>query len=386
MSSEHTIMVVAGEASADAHAAAMVRELRKLVPDLSVYGVGGKSLEAEGAELFLDFSRVGVVGVSEVLPELGRFYSAYKSLVKSVGERKPAGVLLLDLPDFNLMLAGKIRKRYPGTKIIYYISPQVWGWRPGRVKKIAKRADAMLTLFPFEVEIYEKEGMDVEFVGHPLRETAKAGADRETLRNEFGLSPDSTVVALLPGSRKSEIEMYLPVISSFVLMLKEKKPDTEFLLARAPTIDESIIEEKLGRASAHVKIIEARTYDVLASADLSVVASGTATLETAIIGTPMIVLGAVSTITYYLVKPFALIDLYSLPNIISKREVVPELIQHDITPERLLETAENLLDHPELRQKMKEDLAEVKEALGEEGASARTALAVKNRLWPEGTE
>lgn len=381
MASENTIMIVAGEASADAHAAALISELRKLRPGLEVYGLGGQALKAEGAELFLDFSRVGVVGLTEILPELKRFYQAYRALVKSIPERQPRGVILLDLPDFNLYLAKRIKKLRPETKIIYYISPQVWGWRPGRVKKIAKRADAMLVLFPFEKEIYQRAGMDVEFVGHPLGERVKTSAAREQLREELGVAGSRPVIALLPGSRKAEIEICLPIIAKFVLKLSGKRPETRFLLARAPTVDANMVRGLLGEAETMVTVMGERTWDVLGASDLAVVASGTATLETAILGVPMVVIGAVSRISYHIIKPLTLVDLYSLPNVISGREVVPELIQYDLTPQSLLEKVENMLDHPEVTEKMKAELSAVRKALGPKGASRRAALAVHGRLW-----
>ncbi len=381
MTLKESIMIVAGEASADAHAAALVHELEKLRPGLSVYGVGGKALEACGAELFLDFSRVGVVGVSEVLPELSRFFSAYRALVKSLARRQPAGAILLDLPDFNIILARKIKKISPQTKVIYYISPQVWGWRPGRVKKIAKRADAMLTLFPFEADIYREAGMDAEFVGHPLRERVKPSNAPHLLREEFKIEGSGPVVGLLPGSRKAEVNRHLPVIVEFAAMLAKERPQARFLLAKAPTLDNSIIQERLAVNAGLVKVVEHRTHDVLAASDLAVVASGTATLEAAILGVPMVVLGAVSWPTYLLVKPFVLIENYSLPNVIAKKKIVPELEQWEVNAKKLLATVLDLLDHPEKAALMKQELAKVREALGPEGASKRTALAVQRRIW-----
>lgn len=376
-------MVVAGEASADAHGAALVRELGSLRPGLEVYGVGGSALRAAGADLILDFSRVGVVGISEVLPELKRFYAAYRALAHSVAERDPRGVILLDLPDFNLMLARKVRRLRPDTAIIYYISPQVWAWRPGRVKKIAARVDSMLTIFPFEVEFYKErvKDFDVEFVGHPLRDSARASSDRESLRREFGGTGPGPVIALLPGSRRSEIEKYLPVMAEAAAEQKGKREGAQFLLARAPTLAAEMIERNLGRSRDVVRIIPGRACDVLAAADLALVASGTASLEAALIGTPMLVLGAVSWLTYSIVKPMTLVPRYSLPNIIAGREVVPELIQREVTPRRVIETMDSLLDRPEEMARMKKDLAGVRDALGEEGASRRAARAVYKRLW-----
>jgi lipid-A-disaccharide synthase len=382
MIDSNLIMIVAGEASADARAAGMVRELRALHPGVEVYGVGGQALAAAGAELLFDFSRAGVVGLLEVLPELGRFYRAYRTLAQSVAERRPVGVVLLDLPDFNLLLARKLRRVAPETRIIYYISPQVWAWRKGRVKTIAARADAMLTLFPFEVDLYRAAGMDAEFVGHPILDEAKATATRDELRREFGAGP-GPAIAVLPGSRKAEIERYLPLMAETCRRLNQRIPGLTFLLARAPNLKPEQLQRNLGAAGGLIKIIDGRACDVMAAADLCLAGSGTVTLEAAVMGTPMVVVGAVSRLTYALAKPFVDAPYIGLPNVIAGREVVPELVQRDATPERLTAAAADLLEHPEKAARIREDLAQVKAALGEGGASRRAAEAVSRRLWKE---
>jgi len=375
------MMIVAGEASADAHAAAMVRELLKLRPGLDVFGVGGKQLEAAGAELLFDFSGVGVVGFTEVLPELGRFYRAYRSLLKAVRERRPRGVVLVDLPDFNLMLARKIKRIRPETRIIYYICPQVWAWRRGRIKKIARRIDAMLAIFPFEVEIYEKAGMDVEFVGHPLKDVVTPSADRDALRGEFGIGADEFAIALAPGSRKAEIERYLPVMAETAAALSKERGLKKFILARAPTLSRELIEDNLGPARGLDKVIEGRAWDMFHASDLAIAASGTVTLEAALIGTPAIALGAASRITFLLAKSSALVDNFSLPNIILGREVIPELLQDEVRTDRILEIIRDWLDHPEKLDTIRDELVAVGEALGQGGASRRAARAVYRRLF-----
>jgi lipid-A-disaccharide synthase len=386
MASADLIMVVAGEASADAHAAAMVSELKKLRPGLRVYGVGGAALRAQGADLILDLRRVGVVGISEVLPELKRFYGAYRALARSVAERNPRGVVLLDLPDFNLLLAKKIRKVRPDTAIIYYISPQLWAWRPGRVKKIAARVDAMLTLFPFEPEFYRERapGFDVEFVGHPVRDSARPSGSAAELRREFGVEGADPVIALLPGSRRAEVETYLPVMAEALERVRQRRKNAAFLLALAPTLDEGLVRRNLKGGGNVVRIVAGRACDVLGAADLALVASGTATLEAAVAGTPMIVLGAVSWFTYALVKPIALVRNCSLPNVVAGRAIVPELIQREMNPERLVRAMDELLDSPGLRARMREELAKVRDALGEGGASRRAAEAIYRRWWGRG--
>ena len=382
MTENNRVTIVAGEASADAHAAALVRELRSLRGGLEVDGAGGSRLREEGVDLRFDFSSVGVVGITEIVPELKRFYDAYRALLRGVAERRPQGVILLDLPDFNIFLAGRIKKYYPETQIIYYISPQVWAWRPGRVKKIAARADAMLTLFPFEVEIYRRAGMDVEFVGHPLRDSARPSASPEELRRELRLD-SGPVVALLPGSRRGEIARLLPTMVEAGRRLLADKPGAVFVLPRAPTLAEGLIRERLGAIAGRTRVLSGRACDALAVAEAALVASGTATLEAAIIGTPMVVLGAVSWPSYLLAKPFIPVTEFSLPNVIAGRRIVPELIQGEARPDRALAELSNLLDHRDKLETMKAELARVKEALGEPGASRRAAAAVNRRLWGE---
>jgi lipid-A-disaccharide synthase len=239
----------------------------------------------------------------------------------------------------------------------------------------------MLVLFPFEKEIYEREGMDVEFVGHPLRDTARPSKPPGELRDEFGISGEGPVIALLPGSRRAEIERYLPVMAEAVVRLSGTRSKANFILARAATVDRELIERRLGRACPKVSVISGRACDVLAAADLAVVASGTATLEAALLGAPMVVLGAASWLTYIVIKPLSLVSHFSLPNIIAGREIVPELFQREVNPGRVLKEIEALLDQPEKMATMKEELFRVKESFSEGGASLRAAQAVHKRLW-----
>ncbi len=385
MSDAGRVMVVAGEASADAHAANLIRELRELKPGLEVFGVGGEKLAEAGADLLLDFSKVGVVGITEIIPEIPKFYRAYKELIRGFKRLSPDGVILVDLPDFNLFLAGRIKKINPDAKIIYYISPQAWGWRPGRTRKIAKRADAMLTLFPFEVDFYnEREpGFDVEFVGHPLAEKVKPSSPIPTLRQEFGIAERGRVLSLLPGSRRSEVGRYLPTFARAAVELRSIYKDPVFLLALAATVDGEQVSEILEDCGVAeiVKVISGRTYDVLAVSDMAMVASGTATLETALLGVPMVIVGAVSNFSYYLTA--LIVDTWTigLPNVVAGKKIVPELLQFDFTADHLVREITRVLDHPEKTAKIKEDLERVKKALGSGGASKKAAEAVFKRIY-----
>ncbi|OGP60228.1 MAG: lipid-A-disaccharide synthase [Deltaproteobacteria bacterium RBG_13_61_14] len=370
------VLVVAGEASADRHAASLVEQWRRLDPGLDVYGVGGYHLRQAGARLLLDFSQVGVVGILEVIPNLRRFYQAYCQLLASLETERPDLILLLDLPDFNLFFAGRAKARHPEIPILYYISPQVWAWRKGRVKKIKRVINQMLVLFPFEKDFYRRHGVEVEFVGHPLQDQAQASASQEELRRRFEVASASPVVALLPGSRAEELRLYLPVLKGAVSRLLARHPQIAFLVAAAPTVQSETIAAQLSPESLPLKIIEGATYDVLAAADLALVASGTATLETALLQVPMVILGKVSWPNYLLARPWVSVPFYGMPNLLSGREIVPELTMWDCTAERVAAEAEAILMDRLRREAIRQDLARVRDLLGPAGASARAAGAV----------
>jgi len=370
------VLVVAGEASADRHAASLIEQWRKLAPGLEVYGVGGRHLREAGARLLFDFTQTGVVGILEVIPNLARFYQAYRQLLESIDRENPHLVLLLDLPDFNLFFAGRVKVKHPNLPILYYISPQVWAWRKGRVKKIQRRIAKMLVLFPFEVDFYRRHGVDVEFVGHPLKDQAKASAGQAELRQRFSVAEASPVVALLPGSRSEELRLYLPVMRQAARALQAKHPQIVFLLAAAPTVRRETLASAFP-ASLPLKIIEGATYDALGAADLALVASGTATLETALLGVPMVILGKTSWPNYLMARPFVWIKYYGLPNLLSGKEIVPELIMWRCTPERVTAEAESILSNPARQAAIRRDLAQLRETLGPGGASAHAAAAAQ---------
>jgi len=368
------ILVVAGEASADRHAASLIEHWRQLAPGLEVYGVGGQHLRQAGARLFFDFTQVGVVGILEVIPNLARFYRAYRQLLDSINHENPDLVLLLDLPDFNLIFAGRVKAKHPHLPILYYISPQVWAWRQGRVKKIKRRINKMLVLFPFEGDFYRRHGVDVEFVGHPLKDQAKPSAGQAELRQRFGVAAASPVVTLLPGSRTEELRLYLPIVQEVVIALLAKHPGISFLIAAAPTIPRETLASAWP-ASLPVKIIAGATYDALFAADLALVASGTATLETALLGVPMVIMGKTSWPNYLMARPFVSVPFYGLPNLLAGKEIVPELIMWRCNPARVTAEAEAILSNPARQAAIRRDLARLRETLGPDGASARAAAA-----------
>ena len=374
-------MIVAGEASADLHASTLVKSLRGIDPEIEVYGVGSEKLKQAGARIVRDFSRVSVVGVLEAVPKIKYFLKARDQLVESVAAEKPDLVVLLDLPDFNLSLAKKIKQKFPAQKIVYYISPQVWAWRKGRVNTIKKYVDRMLVILPFEKKFYEDAGVPVKFVGHPLIQIVKPAKPRERLRKEFGIAPDETMLAFLPGSRKGELEHYVPPALTAFEKLQAEFP-LKIFFALAPTLEEKLAHEYLKRHSAKVEIIPDRTYDILFASDLGLLGSGTATLEAALAELPMVILGKMKKINYWLVKPFTYVNRGGLPNFIAGRDIVPELIMGECNPERIYQELKKLITSPDYRNQMKDDLGKIREQLGAKNANQEAASEIIKMLKP----
>jgi lipid-A-disaccharide synthase len=376
MPGSEKILIVAGEASADMHAGALVDWLCQMRPGIQVFGVGGAELARAGARIIHDFSRIGVVGIAEILPALGKFYQVHKDLVRLAKEERPDLVLLLDLPDFNLYLAGKIKSWNPSQRIVYYISPQVWAWRQARVKKIKQRIDKMLVIFPFEKEFYEREGVPVEFVGHPLSDRVKAKAARQELQKGFGMEGASRVIALLPGSRREENRLYVPAMKGAVQRFLEHDPGIRFLVAVAGTVSLEGIAQWFEEFGDRVKLVQGATYDVIAASDFAIVASGTATLETALMGIPMIILVKTSMLNYYLARPLVKVNRFGLPNLIAGRDIVPELFMGMVNSENIFREAIKIVEDSVGYERMKRDLEEVRRLVTVDNASKAAAEAV----------
>ena len=373
------LLVIAGEASSDLHCASLIRELRSLRPELEFVGIGGDNMRAQGVELFGHVRELGVVGVSEVLKKLGRILAAYRHAVRLLRSGEIAATIFVDYPDFNLRLAARAH-RYK-IPVLYYISPQVWAWRRGRVKSISELVDEMLVLFEFEKELYERAGVHVRFVGHPLLDTVKPTQDKEAFLDLVGLDPDKPVIALLPGSRTSEIERLLPVFleaTRSTSSLLDSKP-LQVILALAKTIDPKLVA-RIMAPYPEVVVVRGQTYNALAASDAAIVASGTATLEAAILGVPMVVAYRVSSLTYLVGKLLVTVNHVALPNIIAGRRIVPELVQGDLTPKRLGGELALLLKDAGLREQQKDELKRVTSLLGECGASKRAAGVVAEFL------
>jgi lipid-A-disaccharide synthase len=366
-----TIMIVAGEASGDMHGASLVREMLNIDSSLHFYGVGGNKLQGAGVKLLAHVSEMAVVGLTEVISKLGKFFKIMKMLEKSLNDVKPDLVILIDFAGFNLRLAKAVHKK--GIKIFYYISPQVWASREGRIKKIKKYVDKMAVILPFEVDVYKKEGFHVDYVGHPLLDLVKTDYSPEEARALLGLKEGKTTIALLPGSRLSEVINLLPEMLSAGEIIAQHIPDIQFMLPLADTLKERTVADIISRYNLQVKIISGHTYDAISSADLAIVASGTATLETALLCVPMIIIYKISSLTYFIGKFIVHINNIGLANIIAGKTIVAELIQGDASGYRIAAEALAILTDREKKQQIISDLAAIRAKLGTPGAAIRAA-------------
>jgi lipid-A-disaccharide synthase len=372
--SPRDLLVVAGEASGDLHGARLLSELRRRVPDLTAFGLGGDEMRAAGLQAVAHSSEISVVGITEVLKILPRAREVFSDLLREVERRRPDLAVLIDFPDFNLRLAKELKGR--GLEVVYYISPQVWAWRRGRVKKIARLVDRMLVLFPFEAAFYREHGVDVVHVGHPLVDEVPV-LPQVWDREQPAGGPFR--VALLPGSRRSEVEALVPTLLEAVRRLADRLP-VEVRLIKAPTIPAGLLDEAVELAGIPVEIVAEDRFAAIADSHLAICASGTATLEVGLLGTPMIMVYRLASWTYALAKLMVRLPNVSLVNLVLDRRVVPELIQGEANPGRIAAEAERLLTHAGERDRMREALAEVRGRLGEGGASRRAAGEVAELL------
>lgn len=366
------LLVSSGEPSGDLYGAELVRHLRRRLPTLTVFGVGGDRLSEQGATLVAHVRDLAVVGIVEVVRHIPTIRQALKRTVMEVDRHRPDAAVLIDYPDFNLRLAGELRAR--GVPTVYYVSPQVWAWKRGRIQRIRETVSHMAVIFPFEEALYRDAGVPVTYVGHPLVDLVHPAADRRGFVSGLGLDPTRPVVAMLPGSRSSEVANNLPRLIEASKIVQRRRPDTQFVLAVAPLLDAEAIEARC--SGVPIRVVANQTHAMVGAADLALVASGTATVETALLATPMVVVYRVAPITYALGRPFVRVAHFAMVNLIAGREVVPELIQSRFTPERVASEALSLLEDPSRAGRMREDLAEVRRRLGGPGASARAATIV----------
>lgn len=372
------ILVVCGEASGDLHAANLVSAIKDINPDIQFFGLGGEKLKSEGVSLIFNIVDIAVVGFFEVLKNLKKFHRIFVATLKETDKIKPSLAILIDYPGFNLHLAKELKKR--GIPIIYYISPQVWAWGENRIKTIKQLINHMLVAFKFEEELYKKHNIPVSFVGHPLLDVVKPDNPKENLFAELNLDPKNITISLLPGSREREVKTLLPIMLDSAKLIRRSIPSAQFIVLRSPTVDEDIFKNIFLRYDLPIYILSARTYAGLTASDFALVASGTATLETAILGIPMVILYKVSFLTWLYVRTLIKIPYIGLVNVVKQKKIIEEFLQYNATPRKIADYIVNLLKDTDKLKHLKNELLSLKNSLGEEGASKKAARIIVDFL------
>ncbi len=359
------VMIIAGEASGDLHAAKVVHAVLRKEPTIEFFGIGGDCMREAGVETLVDSAELAVVGLFEVLAHRKVIFGALDQMRQILRTTPPDLLLLTDYPEFNLRLAKTAKEC--GVKVLYYISPQVWAWRQHRVHTIRKRVDMMAVVFPFEEAFYLKHNVPVRFVGHPLVEEVNASADRNTLCREFGVDPSRPVLGLFPGSRRSELKRLLQTIMESAQELARQRTDIQFLLPLASTLKADMVIPAITLSGLDIKLIRHRSHDVIASCDAIITVSGTVTLEIALLGTPLVVINRIAWLSYYIVKRLLKIPYIGLCNIVANKEIAPEFIQHRATPKNISGALLRILNDDSYRMNMRNELGQVRGRLGASG-------------------
>jgi lipid-A-disaccharide synthase len=371
MDSGKKVLIVAGESSGDLYGAHVVEAMASLAPQVIFYGIGGSEMERRGVNLLFSSSELAVVGLTEVLEKIGHIWRAWKGMKRFIADQRPHLAVLIDYPGFNLRLARVLKDN--AVPILYYVSPQVWAWHAGRIKKIAKWVDKMAVILPFEVRLYQQAGVDVEFVGHPLLDILDIDLSRDEARRQLGVPPDALLIGLLPGSREREVRALLPPLVDAGKIISKEFPSCRFILPLASTVKRDLVRDYTGGNHLSLEVVEGRTFEVMKAADLLLVVSGTATLEGAIAGVPMVIIYRLSRISYLIGRMLVKVKCIGLANIVVGRKVVPELIQRDVTPQRIAREAGRILHDPATREDIEAEFKHIQEKLGERGASHRVA-------------
>ena len=365
--------MVAGEASGDRHGAALAAALPRHLP-VHWFGIGGDAMAAAGVELVEHARAVNVLGIVEVVRHLPRVYRVFRNLLEEVDRRRPQFAVLIDFPDFNLRLARRLHQR--GIPVVYFIAPQVWAWRRGRIKLLRRYTRKLICIFPFEEEFFRRAGVEVEYVGHPLLDAARPALSRQEFLQRYGLQANRPTVCLLPGSRNQEVARHLPLLLEAAARLAEQR-SLQFTLVRANTVDPALPKALLAqRRELPVTLIDDSPYNALAWADAAVISSGTATVEALLLGTPMVVIYRVAAPSWWVGKLLVRTPHYSMVNLLAGRRLVPELIQSDFTPQRVAAELERLLSDTSERARIQMELGRLKERLGPPGAIERASRAV----------
>jgi lipid-A-disaccharide synthase len=368
------IAIVAGEASGDLHGARLVEALRQREPRLSFTGMGGNGMRAAGVRLLADAGETAVVGIAELWEKRRALRAALLTLRAHLAAARPALLICVDFPDFNLLLARTAHRL--GIPVCYFISPQIWAWRSGRIRTIRRLVRKMLVLFPFEEALYRAAGVDVAFVGHPLLDALADVPERDACRARLAIAETARAVALLPGSRTAEVRRHLPILLGAAAKIREAEPDVTLLLGLSETMDRQAVVAATTRAGVPVRVIQGRTPEVMRAADFLLAVSGTVTLEAAILGTPMLITYRVSPVSGWLLRMLIRVRFAGLPNLIAGEAIVPELLQRDATPERLATATLEVMRSAPRQAAMRDALADVRRRLGNPGAVERAAREV----------
>jgi len=393
------ILIVCGEASGDLNAANLAKSILQINSGVKISATGGNLLREAGAQIFYDIKDISVFGLFDALKKLPKFFALKKLVLQKIKEERPNAIILVDFSGFNLRLAKAIKKTIPA---IYYVSPQVWASRQGRIKTIKKYIHRMIVLFKFEEEFYKKQGVGVDFVGHPLLDIVKSSMTKKEFLTKFNLSDSKTTIALLPGSRNTEIKNILPVMLKTSIHIDKNLGDVQFIIAKSPQVSWDIYNRITGTVPAKavkglppkgtdpevlskkgaapedldLKIIEGKTYDCLNTCDFALVASGTATLETAILQKPFVVIYKMNPLNYFLYRPQVKVPYIGIVNIVAGKQIVPEFIQFKATPENISEAVLNIIRDPAEMERIKNELKQIMPLLGEPGASLRAAKII----------
>lgn len=372
------IMMVAGEASGDHHAANLYRELRQRHPGIRAFGMGGADMREAGVDLLYDSTDIAVIGIGEILRHYGEIRRALKQMQQAVCEQKPDLLICVDYKEFNLKLAEHARRC--GVKVLFYVSPQVWAWRPGRVRKYGRAVDMMAVIFPFEVPFYEEHRIPVRYVGHPLAGKVRASVSAQEFRTELGLDGDSPLIGLLPGSRGNEIKRLLPLMLEAAAQIRQRHPRASFVLPQASSVSDGQLEPYLRDSPVDVIRVRKRTYDAINACDAVLTSSGTATLEIALLGVPMVITYKVSPLSYAIMSRLIRIPDIGLANIVAGHRVVQEYVQDAATPQALANEIDRLLDDETYAQGVRGELQRVRRLIGEENGTDKLADVVEEML------
>ncbi len=373
------VMLVSGEASGDQHAANLFLALKKRCPEIQGIGMGAQKMSAAGIDIHYDSSNIGVIGVVEVIKRYAEIHRALKVMQQLLIEQRPDLLICVDYKEFNFKLAGFAKKK--GIKVLFYVSPQVWAWRPGRVVKYGKVIDMMAVIFPFEVPFYEKEKVPVRYVGHPSVDKVRAKQSKEADLRAFGLNSECPIVGILPGSRTDEINRMLPVMLQAAEIIQAQQSDVQFVLPQADSVSDALLQASFQHSAVKVKTIPNQFYDAVQCCDAVMTVSGTATLEIALLEVPMLVAYKLSLMTYLLARLLVDTEFIGLPNIIAGKSVVQEFIQGEATPQNMAQEILHILNDQHYAQNLRENLKKVKVKIGEGGGSenmAQLALQMLN--------